>query len=135
MIIERPTEKYNVFPRKLIEGSFSGAYDSNNSAPVIYKPDTVVTVSSCVSMLMICGMCVLTWAQTKSVVWLAVGAAFLVILAIIVGKHFKKLKVYNEANSKGAERFDFKAEYVSLFPEELPEQMTASEFALKIAQM
>lgn len=135
MITERSTEKYNVFPRKLIEGSFSGAYDSNNSAPVLYKPDTVVTVSSCISMLMICGMCVLTWAQTKSVIWLVVGAVFLVILAFIVRKHFKKLKEYNDANSKGAEKFDFKAEYVSLFPEDLPEEMTASEFALKIAQM
>jgi len=136
MITEQKTSRYNVNPQKLIENSFVTAYDSNNDAPVIYPPDLAVTVTSVISLLMICGMCVLTWYldESRPVIWLGVGAVFIIIMFFVIRNHVKKQKTYLEANSKGGQKFDYKSEYISLFPD-LPSSISASDFSLKIATM
>lgn len=137
MVTEKYTEKYKIYPQKLIESSFSTAYDSNNSAPVVYKPDTVVTVTGCISLALAVGMCVLTWAtnEKKPFIWLVIGALFLFFIFLVLKNHFKKLKEYNKVNSKGADKFDHKSEYTSLFPSDLPASMNAYDFLLEIAKM
>ncbi len=137
MVTEKYTEKYKVYPQKLIESSFSTAYDSNNAAPVVYKPDTVVTVTGCISLALAVGMCVLTWAtnEKKPIIWLIIGALFLFFIFLVIKNHFKKLNEYKKVNSKGADKFDHKAEYMSLFPQELPNTMNAYDFLLEVAKM
>lgn len=136
MITERETSRYEVCPQKIIESSFSGAYDSASDAPVITKPDLAVTVTSCLSMLIIFGMCVLTGVHLKNnIIWYIIGVIFLLVPFYIIYKHIKKSAEYKKANSVGAKRFDYKAEYLSIFPQDLPEKMPASEMAREIAYL
>lgn len=135
MIIEKETSRYLVSPERLIENSFSRAYDSASDAPVVSPPDLSVTVTSCISMALIFGMCFLTAIVKNDAKWYAIGAGFVLIAVYIVYKHIKKLKTYKDANSEGTKKYDFKKEYESLFPAELPEKMPASEMAKKIAPL
>jgi len=135
MIIEQETSRYNVDTYKAIEGSFSGAYDSVSDAPVVLKPDLVVTISGCFSMVLLAGMCALTYIKENSILWLVVGIACLMSIAYIVFKHNKNDKLYKKNNTKGSQKFDYNAEYISLFPKDLPEKMTATDLTREIAPM
>lgn len=135
MIIERETSRYEVSPQTLIENSFTGAYNNASDAPVITKPDLSVTIFGCISMLLIFGMCLLTAVQKGAKVWYFIGAAFLLLIFYIVSKHMKKLKIYRDANSQGTQKYDYRAEYLSLFPQNLPAKMPASEMARELAPL
>jgi len=135
MIIEKETSRYLVSPAKLIDNSFSRAYDSASDAPVVSPPDLAVTVTSCISMALIFGMCVATAIVKSAAKWYAIGAAFALLAVYIVYKHITKAKAYKDANSAGTKKYDFKKEYESLFPTDFPEKMPASEMAKKIAPL
>lgn len=137
MITERETKRYIVCPKKLIENSFSNAYDNASDAPIVVKPDVAVTVFSCISMVIIVGMCLLTaFSEEKiSTMWLGVALAAAVLTGYIIYKHFAKLKAFKDANSEGTKKYDFRAEYLGLFPQELPEEMPASQLAKTLAPM
>lgn len=136
MIIEKETERYKVYPKKLIDSTFTSAYDSNNDAPVVMKPDLIVLIFSIFSLLLIVGMCALTWYHERSgkaaYIWLCIGAIFLVFIFTTIKKYVKQLKLYKNDNSKGAVKYDTKSEFSDLFPSDLPNSMTAADFALKI---
>ena len=111
MIIEKDTERYKVNPKKLIEKTFTSAYDSNNDAPVVYKPDAGVTVLSIISLILIVGMCVLTWYTVKTeakevsegksaVIWLVIGAVFIFFIVTTIMKYMKQLKAYKKLLKK-----------------------------------
>ena len=138
MITERNTNRYVVCPEKLIENSFSSAYDSASDAPIITKPDLAVTIFSCISMVILVGMCLLTAffeSKKPEMIWLIIAgiAAFLTVR--IVYKHFTALKTYKNANSEGTKKFDFRSEYKGLFPADLPAEMPAAEFTRVLAPM
>lgn len=135
MIIEKETDRYLVSPSTLIENSFARAYDSASDAPIISPPDLSITISSCLCMALIFGMCVLTAVVKDDVKWYAIGAIFLLLGAYLVYKHFKKLTVYKNANSAGTKKYDFKKEYESIFADGFPEKMPASEMAKKVAPL
>ena len=135
MIIERETSRYEVSPQRLIENSFTGAYNSASDAPVIAKPDLSVTIFSCISMVLIFGMCLLTGYQKNSMIWYGVGVAFLLLIVYIISKHMKKMKIYLNANSQSTQKYDYRAEYLSLFPQDLPARMPASEMARELAPL
>ena len=135
MIIERETSRYEVSPQRLIEDSFTGAYNSASDAPVIAKPDLSVTIFSCISMVLIFGMCILTAIQKGAMIWYGVGVAFLLLIIYIVHKHLKKTKIYRDANSQGTQKYDYRTEYLSLFPQDLPSRMPASEMARELAPL
>lgn len=135
MIIERETNRYEVSPQTLIENSFTDAYNSASDAPVIVKPDLSVTVFSCISMVLIFGMCILTGVQKHAALWYVIGVLFLLLVFYILYKHMKKLKVYREANSQGTQKYDYRTEYLSIFPPDLPERMPASELARALAPL
>lgn len=135
MITEQETKRYDVNTKRLIESSFTDAFDSNSDAPVVYPPEKSVMITGVFSMLMITGMCVLTFFELNySYIWLAIGGIALAVIAFIIFRYAKALKKYKDANSAGSQRFDYKQEYVSLFPE-LPDRMSASAMTKAIAPM
>ncbi len=135
MITEQSTSRYEVRPRSVIENSFSSAYESSTDAPVVYPPNLAVTISACISLLLGAGMCILTYFKLKSIWWLIIGIAVGLCTGFVIYHHLKTLKKYKEANSRGSKRFDYKAEYVSLFPSGLPEKMPATDLTREIAPM
>ena len=90
---------------------------------------------SCISILLVSGMCILTYFKLKSIWWLIIGIAVGLCTGFVIYHHLKTLKKYKEANSRGSKRFDYKAEYVSLFPSGLPEKMPATDLTREIAPM
>ena len=135
MITEKKTTRYEVNTRKYIEESFSEAYESSTDAPVVYPPSKAILVTSIISILLISGMCVATFFVNGSVVWLIVGIVAFLAIALLVYRHLKALKKYKDANSRGSRRFDYKAEYLSLFPQDLPDRMSATDLTREIAPM
>lgn len=136
MITEQQTRKYEVNTYKTIESSFTGAYDSISDAPIVNPPQKSVTVSGIISMVLVAGMCVLTFYHTdwKAWGWGVAAGLSLAAIVLIVRRYMKALKKYQEANSAGSKRFDYKEEYMSLFPE-LPGRMNASELIKTISPM
>ncbi|MCR5694533.1 MAG: hypothetical protein K6G89_06130 [Clostridia bacterium] len=135
MITEQETKRYEVSPERAIENSFSGAFDSISDEPVVSPPEKSVLVSSILSMLLISGMCTLTFVDDRAqIVWLIVGILAFAVIGFIVFRYIKALKKYEKATSQGSQRFNYKQEYVSLFPE-LPDRMNAGELTKAIAPM
>lgn len=120
----------------MIENSFSGAYDTLSDAPVVSPPEKSVMISSVLSMLLVAGMCVLTYYVSNWTAWGwgLVGALALAAIGLIIYRYIKALNKYKNANKAGSKRFDYKEEYMSLFPE-LPGRMNASELTKAIAPM
>ena len=135
MITEQSTSRYEVRPRSVIENSFSAAYESSTDAPVVYPPNLAITISSCISILLVSGMCVLTYFKLKAIWWLIIGIVVALFTVLVIYRHLKAKKKYDEANSRGSKRFDYKAEYVSLFPADLPDKMPATDLTREIAPM
>ena len=102
---------------------------------MVYPPSRAILVTSILSVLLISGMCVVTYIVNNSVPWLIVGIVALLAIVFLIYRHLKALKKYNVANSRGSERFDYKSEYVSLFPQDLPERMSATDLTREIAPM
>lgn len=135
MITEKKTTRYEVNTRKYIEESFSEAYESSTDAPVVYPPSKAILITSIISILLISGMCVATYFVKNSIVWLIVGIVAFLAIFLLLYRHLKALKKYNAANSSGSQRFDFKSEYLSLFPQDLPDRMSATDLTREVAPM
>lgn len=136
MITEQETRKYEVNTFKTIESSFTGAYDSITDAPIVNPPQKSVTVSGVISMVLVAGMCVLTFFSSswKQWGWGVAAGLSLAAIVLIIRRYLKALKKFQEANSAGSKRFDYKEEYMSLFPE-LPGRMNASELIKAVSPM
>ena len=135
MITEQETKRYEVNPERVIESSFSGAFDNISDEPVVSPPEKSVLVTSILSMVLISGMCVLTFIDDRAqIVWLIVGILAFAVIGFIVFRYIKALKKYEKATSQGSQRFNYRQEYVSLFPE-LPDRMSAGDLTKAIAPM
>ena len=86
-------------------------------------------------MLLLAGMCALTWQKLAKTVWLVIGIACVALIGLILYNFFKKKKQYDDLNKKGAEKFDYKSEYISLFPANLPANMPAAALTKEVAVM
>ncbi len=134
MITEQETKRYEVNTARMIEASFTDAYDASSDAPVVSPPEKSVMISSILSMVLIAAMCGLTFYEVRSIPWLIIGILALGVIGFIVYRYIKALKKYEAANSAGSARFDYKNEYTSLFPE-LPDRMNAYDFTKEISAM
>lgn len=60
------TDKYNIEPRKIITNSFEAAYEKTAVDVPVKAPDTLVTVFTVISLLLLAGMLYLTAIYDKS---------------------------------------------------------------------
>jgi len=130
MIQENKTRRYIVNPKSLIDAAFENAYTDGQDGPVISKPDLSVTISGVLSMLIVTGMYLLTFFEKgkSDKLWLILMAVCAAITVFIVYKYFKNLRAYKNYNSTDNSKFAKKAEFTALFGDNLPVEMTASEF-------
>ena len=130
MIQNNKTQRYTVNPKSMIDTAFENAYTDGQDGPVVSKPDLAVTITGVLSMLIVTGMYLLTFFEKgkNDKLWLILMAVCGAITVFIVYKHFKSLKAYKNYNSTDNSKHAKKMEFFALFGENLPAEMTASEF-------
>lgn len=127
---EKETRRYRIKPKDMIDAAFENAYTDGQDGPVITKPDLAVTITGVMSMLIMAGMYVATFiVKGKSDNWwLIFMAVCLAITLFIVYKYFKNLSAYKKYNSTDNSKHAKKIEFISLFGNDLPDEMDAAEF-------
>lgn len=137
MLQEKETQRYKVNPKAMVDAAFENAYTDGQDGPAITKPDLTVTVFGVVSMVIMAGMYVATYISkgkndNKWLICLAICAA---ITLYIVYKYLKNYKIYKNYHSKDNSKYAKKQEFISLFGEDLPEEMNAIDFLEQISSL
>lgn len=137
------TDKYDIEPKKLIEKSFENAYTKTAVTVQVSPPDTLVTVFSVISMVLLAGMFFLTAKYDTSVdknpsLWYTLAAGCTGIIAYIISKHLKSEKLYKESMkvSKTKVKDEKKENFLEMLEyDELPETMPALDLARKVSSL
>lgn len=139
--IQNTTEKYNIEPKRIIENAFESAYTKTAVTVHVTPPDTLVTVSSVISMILLAGMFFLTArydtaADRNPALWYTLASACAGVVAYIISKHVKSGKLYKEYmnGSKTKEKDNKKKVFFEMLDyDNLPETIHALELVRKVS--
>ncbi|NLN03527.1 MAG: hypothetical protein GX166_01700, partial [Clostridiaceae bacterium] len=139
--VQNSTEKYYIDPKRIIESSFESAYSKTAVTVNVTPPDTVVTVFSVISMILLGGMFFLTAkydtsADRNPALWYTLASLCTGVIAFIISKHAKSEKLYKEymSGSKAKEKDKKKEAFFEMLEfDSLPEKMHALELARKVS--
>lgn len=137
------TDKYNIDPKKVVTNSFDSAFEKTAVTIPVRPPETLVTVFTVISLLLLAGMLYLTALYDKSkdansTLWFTLGTACFGIIAFYLSKYFKSVKLYKDSlKSPAASKKDKQREaFCALFElDEMPEQVNAMDLQRKVSSL
>ncbi|HHT92030.1 MAG TPA: hypothetical protein GXZ66_00780 [Clostridiaceae bacterium] len=139
--VQNTTEKYDIEPKRIIESSFESAYTKTAVTVHVTPPDTIVTIFSVISMILLAGMFFLTAkydssADRNPALWYTLASLCAGIIAYIISKHMKSEKLYKQhmSGSKTQEKDKKKEAFFEMLEyHSLPEKIHALELARKVS--
>ncbi len=130
MIEIKKTNKYTINPNVLIGDAFESAYTRYAEEQPVTPPDIVLPICTCLSMILLIIMFLLTAHKLKDWVWLALSVLCLAFMIRSVYKYFKQNKDYKNAAGKPSTIKKKRNGFFALFmtpDKDLPDSMLAGE--------
>jgi len=136
------TDKYNIKPRLLISDAYETAYDSIVAETPQAPPDTAIFVSSITSLVMLSALFFYTYIHELSIksvqasIWTVLSVVCYGIIAFLVTKYIKSVKLYKQTAGTPDKRDRKKAKFMLLFDaDNLPEEIPAGELLRKVSAL